>query len=98
MTEGQHILMAMFQGGGNTPLLLPTVARLVACGHRVRVLVGPGVRRARLPVSASLWQSLQATGAEVLRLREPEVHPWDTWPPKWPGKTRCRRPSTKSSR
>jgi hypothetical protein len=58
MPEGRQILMAMFQGGGNIPLLLPIVARLVTRGHRIRVLVGPGVRRARLPVSASLWQSL----------------------------------------
>ena len=80
MTEGRHILMTMFQGGGNIPLLLPIVARLVARGHQVRVLVGPGVRRARLPVSESLSQSLHATGAAILRLREPEVHPWDTAP------------------
>jgi hypothetical protein len=80
MTEGRQILMAMFQGGGNIPLLLPIVTRLVALGHRVRVLVGPGVRRSRLPVSESLSRSLHATGAEILRLREPEVHPWDTAP------------------
>jgi UDP:flavonoid glycosyltransferase YjiC (YdhE family) len=80
MTEGRHILMAMFQGGGNIPLLLPIVTRLVARGHRGRVLVGPGVRRARLPVSESLSRSLHATGAEILRLREPEVHPWDAAP------------------
>jgi MGT family glycosyltransferase len=80
MTDGRQILMAMFQGGGNIPLLLPIVARLVASGHRVRVLVGPGVRRSRLPVSESLWRSLHGTGAEILRLREPEVHPWDAAP------------------
>jgi hypothetical protein len=80
MTEGRQILMAMFQGGGNIPLLLPIVARLVARGHWVRVLVGPGVRRSRLPVSESLWQSLHATGAEIMRLREPDVHPRDAAP------------------
>src|SRR4029453_18972598 len=80
MTEGRQILMGMFQGGGNIPLLLPIVARLVARGHWVRVLVGPGVRRSRLPVSESLWQSLHATGAEIMRLREPDVHPWDAAP------------------
>jgi hypothetical protein len=80
MPEGRHVLMAMFQGGGNIPLLLPIVTRLVARRHWVRVLVGPGVRRSRLPVSESLWQSLHATGAEILRLREPEVHPWDAAP------------------
>src|SRR5512145_2036177 len=64
MAEGRHILMAMFQGGGNIPQLLPIVTRLVTLGHRVRVLVGPGVRRSRLPVSESLWRSLHATGAQ----------------------------------
>ena len=44
------------------------------------MLVGPGVRRSRLPVSESLWRSLHVTGAEILRLREPEVHPWDAAP------------------
>jgi hypothetical protein len=66
MTDGRHILMAMFQGGGNIPLLLPIVARLVTLGHRVRVLVGPGVRRSRLPVSEPLWRSLHAIGAQIL--------------------------------
>jgi hypothetical protein len=80
MPEGRQILMAMFQGGGNIPQLLPIVARLVARGHRVRVLVGPGVRRSRLPVSESLAQSLHGTGAKILRLREPEIHPWDAAP------------------
>ena len=80
MTDGRNILMAMFQGGGNIPQLLPIVTRLVMLGHRVRVLVGPGVRRSRLPVSEHLLQSLHATGAQILRLREPEVHPWDTVP------------------
>jgi hypothetical protein len=35
MPEGRQILMAMFQGGGNIPQLLPIVARLVARGHQV---------------------------------------------------------------
>ena len=77
MTDGRNVLMAMFQGGGNIPQLLPIVARLVVLGYRVRVLVGPGVRRSRLPVSEHLLRSLHATGAQIMRLREPEVHPWD---------------------
>jgi UDP:flavonoid glycosyltransferase YjiC (YdhE family) len=80
MAEGRNLLMAMFQDGGNIPQLLPIVTRLVTLGHRVRVLIGPGVRRSRLPVSESLWRSLHATGAQILRLREPEVHPWDAAP------------------
>jgi hypothetical protein len=62
MTDERNLLMAMFQGEGNIPQLLPIVTRLVTLGHRVRVLVGPGVRRSRLPVSEHLWRSLHATG------------------------------------
>jgi UDP:flavonoid glycosyltransferase YjiC (YdhE family) len=80
MAEGRNLLMAMFQGGGNIPQLLPIVTRLVTLGHRVRVLVGPGVRRSRLRVSESLWRSLHATGAQILRLRDPDVPPWDAAP------------------
>ena len=77
MANRRNLLIAMFQGGGNIPQLLPIVARLVALGHQVRVLVGPGVRHSRLPVSGQLLKALQATGARVLRLREPDVHPLD---------------------
>lgn len=75
-----RLLVAMFQGGGNIPLLLPIVARLAALGHHVRVMVGPGVRRSRLPVSEQLDRSLRAIGAEVIRLREPDIHPLDVSP------------------
>jgi len=75
-----RLLVAMFQGGGNIPLLLPIVARLVTQGHRVRVLVGPGVRASRLAVSAHLDRSLRSTGADVIRLRESDVHPLDASP------------------
>ena len=77
MANRRNLLIAMFQGGGNIPQLLPIVARLVALGHQVRVLVGPGVRHSRLPVSGQLLKALYATGARVLRLREPDVHPLD---------------------
>jgi UDP:flavonoid glycosyltransferase YjiC (YdhE family) len=65
----------MFQGGGNVPLILPIVTRLATLGHGVRVLVGPGVRPSRLPVSEQLCRALCATGAEVMHLREPDIHP-----------------------
>ena len=39
-----RFLFAMFQGGGNIPLILPIAARLVARGHAVRILAGLGVR------------------------------------------------------
>ncbi len=75
-----RLLVAMFQGGGNIPLLMPIVARLAALGHHVRVIVGPGVRRSRLPVSEQLDRSLRAIGAEVIHLREPDIHPLDVSP------------------
>ena len=80
MANRRSLLIAMFQGGGNIPQLLPIVARLIALGHQVRVLVGPGVRHSRLPVSAQLLEALQATGAEIVRLREPDAHPLDARP------------------
>jgi len=67
----------MFQGGGNVPLILPILGELAARGHRVRVMVGPGVRHSRLPVSASLLQRVSKIGAELVRFDEPEVHPFD---------------------
>ena len=70
----------MFQGGGNIPLLLPIVTRLAALGHHVRFIVGPGVRRSRLPLSENLYRSLRAISADVVRLREPEIHPFDVSP------------------
>ena len=54
MNRPAHILAAMFQGGGNIPLLMPVMARLVERGHILRILAGPGVRRSRLPISESL--------------------------------------------
>jgi UDP:flavonoid glycosyltransferase YjiC (YdhE family) len=75
-----RLLVAMFQGGGNVPLLLPIVTRLAAHGHHVRVMVGPGVRPSRLPVSERLDRSLRAIGADVVHLREPDIHPLDVSP------------------
>jgi UDP:flavonoid glycosyltransferase YjiC (YdhE family) len=70
----------MFQGGGNVPLLLPIVTRLATLGHHVRFMIGPGVRASRLPVSEQLYGSLRATGADVIRLRAPTIHPLDASP------------------
>jgi hypothetical protein len=36
-------LFAMFEGGGNIPLILPIVVALIERGHEVRVLAGPNV-------------------------------------------------------
>ena len=70
----------MFQGGGNIPLIMPIVARLVSRGHRVRVMVGPGVHRSRLPVSQALPEQIAAVGATLVRFREPSTHPRDGAP------------------
>jgi len=72
-----RVLVTMFQGGGNIPLLLPIVTRLVERGHHVRFMIGPGVRASRLPISEYLDQSLRRTGAPVMWLPAPDVHPLD---------------------
>ena len=77
----RRILVAMFQGGGNIPQILPIVVRLTDLGHRVRVVVGPGIRRDRLPVSVQLLESLDAAGVRVVPLGESSPHPLDTAPP-----------------
>jgi hypothetical protein len=38
-----NFLFAMYQGGGNIPLIAPVAGRLVERGHLVRVLAGPGI-------------------------------------------------------
>ena len=56
------ILVAMFQGGGNIPLILPIVSRLVSRGHRVRVLAGPGVRASRIAHQSTLPRAHHGDG------------------------------------
>ncbi len=75
------ILFAMFQGGGNIPLLLPIVRALVARGHRVRVLAGPGVRASRTPISPRFLERIAATGASLVPFEEPDPHPFQDAPP-----------------
>ena len=75
------ILVAMFQGGGNIPLILPIVSRLASRGHRVRVLAGPGVRASRSPISPRFLQRVAATGAAVVPFTEPAMHPFEDAPP-----------------
>ena len=76
-----RFLFAMFQGGGNIPLILPIAAQLVARGHNVRVLAGPGVRRDRLPISGRFTERIAATGASLIPFQEPETHPLEGIPP-----------------
>jgi UDP:flavonoid glycosyltransferase YjiC (YdhE family) len=75
------ILVAMFQGGGNIPLILPIVRRLASRGHRVRVLAGPGVRASRAPISPRFLQRVATTGAAVVPFTDPDRHPFEDAPP-----------------
>jgi len=72
-----RFLFAMFQGGGNIPLILPIAAQPVARGHQVRVLAGPSIRRIRLPVSERFRERIAASGAAFVPFREPDPHPFD---------------------
>jgi UDP:flavonoid glycosyltransferase YjiC (YdhE family) len=77
MTGSVRILFAMFQGGGNIPLIMPVVTRLVARGHQVRIMAGPGVRQSRLPVSSAFLQRIRVAGAAIVPFRDPDIHPLD---------------------
>lgn len=72
-----HFLFAMFQGGGNIPLIMPIVGRLVARGHTVQVLAGPGIRPSRLPVDPRFLERIGAAGAVRVSFAEPSTHPFD---------------------
>lgn len=77
MARPLGILACMFQGGGNLPLILPILRELIARGHTVRVMAGPGVRTSRLKLGPSLLQRVDQMGAAVIPFREPDVHPFD---------------------
>src|SRR3982074_396212 len=77
MHRSARILAAMFQGGGNIPLIMPVMARLVERRHPVRTLGGPGVRPSRLQVNAGFVQRIIASGAVLVPFREPPTHPLD---------------------
>ena len=76
-----RVLAAVFQGGGNIPLIMPVLAELAARGHAVRVMAGPGIRRSRLPVSPDLLLRLSRTGTGAVSFPEPAPHPLDAAPP-----------------
>jgi MGT family glycosyltransferase len=77
MLAPARILAALFQGGGNIALLMPVLERLIARGHAVRIMVGPGVRRSRLPVSLDLRRRIASSGAVPVSFCEPDAHPLD---------------------
>lgn len=76
-----RILAAMFQGGGNIPLLMPVIGHLIERGHHVRIMAGPGVRRSRLPLSSGLVRQIIDAGATLVPILEPTKHPHDDAPP-----------------
>ena len=57
-----RVLAAVFQGGGNIPLILPVLAELAAHGHDVRIMARPGIRGSRLPVSSDHRRRLAGAG------------------------------------
>ena len=46
-------IFAMFEGGGNVPLLIPVVRAVIERGHDVTVVAGPGIRRANASPATS---------------------------------------------
>jgi hypothetical protein len=70
----------MFQGGGNIPLIMPVVSRLVARGHQVRIMASAGVRQSRMPVSSAFLERIRAAGPTLVPFPDPEVHPMDHAP------------------
>src|SRR5256885_17110844 len=60
-----RFLFAMFQGGGNIPPILAVAQQLVAHGHRVRILAGPGLQpdRPPRPASAAFLDGVRTIGA-----------------------------------
>jgi MGT family glycosyltransferase len=73
-----NFLFAMYQGGGNIPLIAPVAGRLVERGHRVRVLAGPGIFRVSLPVSRGMVDRLRGLGCELATFEAPHVNPYDS--------------------
>lgn len=89
-----RFLFAMFQGGGNIPLIMPIVTELVSRGHEVRILAGPGIRpvrsagqksrsidRAARPVSEGFLRRIAESGATYVPLSEPTTNPYVSAPP-----------------
>ena len=69
-------LFAMFEGGGNVPLITPVVAVMVERGHDVAVVAGPNIRRpaVQLP-SDRFYGRLRATGARIVPLLDDADRP-----------------------
>ena len=71
-------LFAMFEGGGNVPLITPVIATMVERGHDVTVVAGPNIRRpAAPPPSAWFVDRVGATGARIVSLLDEPIDPLD---------------------
>jgi len=74
LTSGRpaQCLMAMFQGSGNIPPILAIASRLVARGHHVRIIAGPGLQpdRSPRPVSAAFLEGVKRAGATLIPLQQ----------------------------
>jgi hypothetical protein len=81
--KGQTLsfLFAMFQSGGNIPLILPIVHELVRRGHRVRVLAGPNIRGPERPLSPAFLERIRGSGAELVTFEMPTGDPYLNGPP-----------------
>lgn len=76
-----RFLFAMFQGGGNIPLIMPIVGELVQRGHQLRVIAGPNIRGPERPLSPAFLERIQGSGAELVSFEMPTGDPYLTGPP-----------------
>jgi hypothetical protein len=67
----KQFLFAMFQGSGNIPPILTMAKQLVARGHHVRILAGPGIDHPTRPVSAPFLEGIKTTGASLVPFEQP---------------------------
>ncbi|MBI5287758.1 MAG: glycosyltransferase family 1 protein [Chloroflexi bacterium] len=77
-----RFLFAMFQGGGNIPLIMPIVAALVRRGHDVRLMAGPGIRGRSQPVTEDFLRRIGGSGATRVPFEAPDVDPYVAGPPR----------------
>jgi UDP:flavonoid glycosyltransferase YjiC (YdhE family) len=78
--DRRRFLFAMFQGGGNIPLILPIVSELMRRGHQVRVIAGPNIRGPERPLSPAFLERIRASGAELVDFEMPTGDPYNTGP------------------
>jgi hypothetical protein len=78
--QPRRFLFAMFQGGGNIPLIMPIVRELVSRGHDVRVLAGPGIRGRPQPVTEDFHRRIQSSGARQVPFELPANDPYAAAP------------------